>query len=241
MFSVIPAIDLRNGKCVRLTKGKIGTEKEYYENPIDALKHWTSFGAKTIHVVDLDAATGIGNNHAVIKDLVAMAGKDVGIQVGGGIRDARIAEQYIGLGVKRIVIGTASVRKPNLIRDLAKEYGSEKIVVALDHKNENVQVKGWTVDSGKNIYEMAKLLEDKGAGYVLLSSVEADGAFSGPDLVTTEKMVKSISIPVYAAGGTRNMEDIIKLRDVGASGVIIGKALYEGKIDLASALHFDMF
>ncbi|MHA1792246.1 MAG: 1-(5-phosphoribosyl)-5-[(5-phosphoribosylamino)methylideneamino]imidazole-4-carboxamide isomerase [Promethearchaeota archaeon] len=241
MFEVIPAIDLRNGQCVRLVKGKIGTETYYYKNPVDALKHWKGLGAKTIHVVDLDAAFGTGNNMEIIRDLVKFSGDDVSIQVGGGIRDEKIASDYIKLGVKRIVVGTAAIKKPTFVKKLEKEHGKDKIMVALDHKNENVMIKGWTKDSGKNLYEMGAIMEKNGAGSILLSSVEADGAFEGPDFQSTRKMIERIQIPVFAAGGTRNLEDVIKLRDIGASGVIIGKALYEGKIDLGSALHFNMF
>ncbi len=241
MFQVIPAIDLRDGKCVRLTKGEIGTETTYFENPVDALKNWTRMGAKTIHIVDLDAATGIGSNKNLIKYLLEMKGNGVSIQVGGGVRTAEIADDYLSLGVERVVMGTAAVKHPNLIRDLARRHGSEKIIVALDHKQGNVQIKGWTEDSGKDIYSTAKQLEDKGAGWILLSAVEADGAFTGPDIGTTKQMVETVGIPVLAAGGTRNLEDIIALRDkAGASGVVIGKALYEGRIDLASALHFNI-
>jgi phosphoribosylformimino-5-aminoimidazole carboxamide ribotide isomerase len=125
-----------------------------------------------------------------------------------------------------------------MVKQLAEKHGSHKIIVALDHKKEKVQVKGWTEDSGKDIYEMGHLMEKNGAGFILLSAVEADGAFTGPDLDATAKMVKAIKIPVLAAGGTRNLGDIRDLREIGASGVVIGKALYEGKIDFVAAVQF---
>nr|MDO8086996.1 1-(5-phosphoribosyl)-5-[(5-phosphoribosylamino)methylideneamino]imidazole-4-carboxamide isomerase [Candidatus Sigynarchaeum springense] len=236
MFVVIPAIDLREGKCVRLTKGEIGTETLYYEKPVDALKHWMALGARRIHVVDLDAAAGIGNNQAAIKDIVIAAGKKAVIQVGGGIRSVDIADTYLALGVKHVVVSTAAVKKPSIVKQISSNHGSQSIIVALDHRNEKVQVKGWTEDSGKDIYEMGKIMVANGAGSILLSSVEADGAFAGPDLAATAKMIKAVGIPVLAAGGTRNLGDIKDLREVGAAGVVIGKALYEGKIDLAAAL-----
>ncbi|MHA1681476.1 MAG: 1-(5-phosphoribosyl)-5-[(5-phosphoribosylamino)methylideneamino]imidazole-4-carboxamide isomerase [Promethearchaeota archaeon] len=240
MFNVVPAIDLREKKCVRLFKGQIGTETCYYENPVDALKYWKKLGATVVHVVDLDAATGIGSNKQVIKELLEFAGK-VELQVGGGIRNDAIATEYLQMGVARVVIGTAAIKSPNLIKRLSSEHGSERIIVALDHKDEKVQIKGWTQDSGKDIYEMGALMEDKGAGFILFSSVEADGAFTGPDFVTTKKMVEAVNLPIIAAGGTRSLEDIAKLREIGAAGVVIGKALYEGKIDLANAFHFNIF
>jgi phosphoribosylformimino-5-aminoimidazole carboxamide ribotide isomerase len=239
-FDVIPAIDIENGSCVRLFQGEIGTETTYYENPVDAFRHWMSLGAKIVHVVDLDAATGKGDNRAVIKAVVAAAGRQVKVQVGGGIRTPEIAGAYAALGVWRLVIGTAAVKKPALVKQLSAKYGPERIVVALDQRNETVQVKGWTEDSGQGIYDMGRLMEENGAGTILLSSIEADGAFTGPDLKATGKMVQAVGIPVLAAGGTRNLEDIQQLREIGASGVVIGKALYEGRIDLASALHFNV-
>ncbi|MFX0098915.1 MAG: 1-(5-phosphoribosyl)-5-[(5-phosphoribosylamino)methylideneamino]imidazole-4-carboxamide isomerase [Candidatus Hodarchaeota archaeon] len=240
MFQVIPAIDLREGKCVRLSKGVIGTETVYYEDPVDALKHWISLGTKWIHVVDLDAATGIGNNRDTIKKLISEAGDDAGIQVGGGIRSFEIACMYLDLGVKRIVIGTAAMKDPGLIKKLSEKYSPGRLIVALDHKDEKVQVKGWTEDSGKDIYEMGAVMRENGAGFILFSSVEADGAFTGPDFATTSKMVNSAGIPIFAAGGTRDLKDIKVLRELGASGVIVGKALYEGKIDLENALKLNL-
>ena len=240
MFHVIPAIDLREGKCVRLSKGVIGTETVYYEDPGDALQHWITLGTRMIHVVDLDAATGIGSNQDTIKELVAGAGKDAGVQVGGGIRSFETACMYLDLGVERVIIGTAAVKDPGLIKELSEKYSPERLVVALDHKNEKVQVKGWTEDSGKDIYEMGRVMREHGAGFILLSSVEADGAFTGPDFATTSKLVNSVGIPVLAAGGTRDLKDIKVLRELGAAGVIVGKALYEGKIDLAAALNLNV-
>ncbi|MBN2150849.1 MAG: 1-(5-phosphoribosyl)-5-[(5-phosphoribosylamino)methylideneamino]imidazole-4-carboxamide isomerase [Candidatus Lokiarchaeota archaeon] len=236
MFTVIPAIDLRAGSVVRLTKGEIGTETTYYKQPVEALKHWMALGARTIHVVDLDAAAGIGNNQAAVKDLVDAAGSKVAIQVGGGVRSVDTADGYLAMGVERVVVSTAAVKKPSMVRQISSKHGPGSIIVALDHRNEKVQVKGWTEDSGKDIYEMGKIMEANGAGSILLSSVEADGAFAGPDLGATSKMVKAVGIPVLAAGGTRNLGDISNLREAGAAGVVIGKALYEGKIDLAAAL-----
>lgn len=241
MFNVIPAIDLREGKCVRLTKGVIGTETTYYENPVDAIRHWISLGTKIVHVVDLDAATGIGSNAGVIKDLVAVAGSKASVQVGGGIRDHAIASQYIKAGAARVVIGTAALKNPSLVARLSGEFGPDRVIVALDHKGGTVQVKGWTEDSGKDVFEMGRVMAEHGAGWILLSAVEADGAFTGPDIETTRAFVARVNVPVLAAGGTRNMEDIMGLRDAGAAGVVIGKALYEGRIDLASALHFNVF
>lgn len=239
MFKVIPAIDIREGKCVRLYQGEIGTETMYYEKPVDALKHWMSLGAKVIHIVDLDAATGIGSNKSIIKNIITTAGKKVDIQVGGGIRNAEMASDLLAMGVKRVVLSTAAVKDPALVGKLTEKHGSETIIVALDHKDGKVQIKGWTEDSGKDVFELGSIMADQGAGCILLSAVEADGAFAGPDFDTTTKFIETVSIPVLAAGGTRNLEDIARLRQIGAAGVVIGKALYEGQIDLVTALQFN--
>ncbi|HME53443.1 MAG TPA: 1-(5-phosphoribosyl)-5-[(5-phosphoribosylamino)methylideneamino]imidazole-4-carboxamide isomerase [Candidatus Lokiarchaeia archaeon] len=236
---VIPAIDIREGQCVRLYQGEIGTETIYYEKPVDALKHWLSLGAKAIHVVDLDAALGIGNNKAVIKNIVAVAGKKADIQVGGGIRTSEIANELLAMGVKRVVLSTAAVKDPTIVSQISNEHGSETIIVALDQKAGKVQVKGWTEDSGKDVFEFGSIMVENGAGSILLSAVEADGAFTGPDFETTSRFIETVNIPVLAAGGTRNLEDIAKLREIGAAGVVIGKALYEGRIDLVTALQFN--
>ncbi|MHA1467345.1 MAG: HisA/HisF-related TIM barrel protein [Promethearchaeota archaeon] len=192
-MEVVPAIDISDGKCVRLFKGKKGTETVYYENPLDALNFWINKGAKRLHFVDLDGAWGSDKNKIVLKNMIKKASDKLKVQIGGGIRSYDQAIDLINIGADRIIIGTLAVKNPEIVKKLAK---------------------------------ISKL----GAGYILFSAVEADGAFTGPDIKNIKKMVNSVNIPVYAAGGVRNEKDFKDLEDIGVYGVIVGKAFYENKI-----------
>jgi len=231
---IIPAIDLRQGKAVRLFQGKAGTEKIYYEDPVEAALKWQNSGAKVIHIVDLDAAMGLGNNVSVIKKIVNAV--SIEIQVGGGIRTIEKAAEFISLGVERVVIGTSAVKNPQMVSDLAREFGKKRIIVALDHLNSKIMVKGWLEATSINVYDFAKIIEKKGAGWILFSSVKADGTLRGIDPAEISKMVKTVTIPVIAAGGVKSLEDIRILQKTGVAGVIIGRALYEKKFTLEEAL-----
>lgn len=228
---VIPAIDIQNGTCVRLTKGELDKKTVYYENPLDALQYWEDQGAKRIHIVDLDGAFGIGTNYELVKSIIENT--DLNIQMGGGIRSKEKALKLIDLGVDRVVIGTTAVKNPDFIKELHSEVDSEHIIVALDQKNGKPAIKGWTETIDTDIWELGKTMEQNGAGFVLISSVEGDGAFTGPDIENTKKMVETVNIPVIAAGGVRNKDDILELQQIKAFGVIVGKAFYEQRLDYA--------
>lgn len=229
-MEIIPAIDISNGKCVRLYKGKKGTEKIYYENPLDALDFWINQGAQRLHFVDLDGAWGSDINKQLLKNMIRKASEIVKIQIGGGIRSYEMAIELIEVGADRIIIGTLAIKNPEIIEKLAKDIGSEHIIVALDYKNGKITTHGWTKKTNIDPFTFGKKIVDFGAGYILFSSVEADGAFTGPDLQNIEKMVNSVNLPIYIAGGIRNEEDLIKLKKIGVHGVIVGKAFYEKKI-----------
>ena len=229
-MEVIPAIDLSDGKCVRLYKGEKGTEIVYYDNPLEALDFWIEKGAKRLHFVDLDGAWGSNKNKELLNKMISKASGLVKIQIGGGIRTIDDAIKLIEGGVDRVIIGTLAVKNPEKIEELAKKIGSEHIIVALDYKDEKIATHGWTEQTDKDPFLFGKKIEKLGAGFILFSSVEADGAFTGPDLKNIKKMVRSVNIPVYAAGGVRNEEDIINLEDSGVHGVIVGKAFYEQKL-----------
>lgn len=230
-MEIIPAIDISGGKCVRLFKGQKGTETIYYENPLNALKFWLNQGADRLHFVDLDGAWGSDKNKQLLKDMIIEA-KDssLKVQIGGGIRTYQSAIDLINLGADRIIIGTLAIKEPKIIQRLAEEIGSESIIIAIDYKGDKVAIQGWTEQTNKNPFIFAKEITNMGAGYILFSSVEADGAFIGPDFLNIKKLKNSIAIPIYAAGGVRNEEDLINLKDIGVYGVIIGKAFYEKKI-----------
>ena len=232
-MEIIPAIDISGGKCVRLFKGIKGTEKVYYENPIDALDFWIEHGSKRLHFVDLDGAWGSDINKEILKKMVKKASDKVQVQIGGGIRSFKAAMELIEIGADRVIIGTLAVKDPEVISKLAKKVGSEHIIVALDYKEGKISTHGWTQQTDKDPFSYGKKIAKLGAGYILFSSVEADGAFTGPDFKNIKKMVASVDIPIYAAGGVRNEDDIKKLEKIGTYGVIIGKAFYEGRLPLS--------
>ncbi|GAB4311022.1 MAG: 1-(5-phosphoribosyl)-5-[(5-phosphoribosylamino) methylideneamino]imidazole-4-carboxamide isomerase [Promethearchaeota archaeon] len=229
-FEVIPAVDLRGGRCVRLVQGKAGTEKIYYENPVDAAKEWVRQGADRLHVVDLDAALGVGDNSDVIATIVNEV--DVRVQVGGGVRSPERGVELVDAGVDRVIVGTMAIRSPAALRELVERVGSSHVVVALDHVDGKVAVKGWTETTSIDATTAALKARDNGAGRVLVTSVRGDGTFLGPDLATTRAVVDALDLPVIAAGGIRNAEDVEALIDLGVGGVVLGKSLYEGRIDL---------
>jgi len=229
-MEIIPAIDVSGGKCVRLFKGRKGTEKVYYENPLDALDFWVKQGAQRLHFVDLDGAWGSDKNKLLLKKMIIKASDIIKVQIGGGIRTFEAAVELIEIGADRIILGTLAVKNPEIIERLARKIGSECIIVALDYKNGRIATHGWTKQSDKNPFIFGKKISNLGAGYILFSAVESDGAFTGPDLDNIKKMVNTVKIPVFAAGGVRHEKDIRDLKNIGVHGVIIGKAFYERKI-----------
>lgn len=225
---VIPAIDIQGGKCVRLTKGDINQKTIYYQNPIEALHFWEEQGAQRIHVVDLDGAFNINTNYELIEQLVQQT--KIKIQVGGGIRDLKKAKKLIEIGVDRVIIGTTAIKNPHFVSEVSDVIGKEKTIVALDHKNGKPAIQGWVETVDQDLFHLAKIMQNKGAGMILISSAESDGAFTGPDLETTKKMIQSVKIPVIAAGGVRDKQDVLDLIGIGVYGVIIGKAFYEDRL-----------
>jgi len=234
-MQIIPAVDLREGKCVRLTKGKPGTEEIYYDDPVNAAKYWWEQGAKTIHIIDLDAALSLGDNVDIIKAIVKEV--DAEFQVGGGIRDIEKAVTLHKLGVERVIIGTSAVKNPEMITVLKEKIGSKHIMVALDHVQGKVAIKGWRDISTFTAFDLAKDMEEKGAGSILFTAVERDGMLTGPDIENTEKMVRSVNIPVVAAGGVGKIADVMALNLTGVHGVVIGKAFYRNRFTLKEVLN----
>ncbi len=235
-MEIVPAIDISGGKCVRLYKGEKGTEKVYFENPLDALDFWLAQGAKRLHFVDLDGAWGTDRNKEILKKMIIKATGGAKIQIGGGIRSIEAAMELIIIGADRVILGTLAIQNPNVVEILANKIGSNHIIVALDYKAGKISTHGWTKDTDKDPFTFGHDIAKLGAGYILFSSIESDGAFTGPDLVNIKKMVKSVPIPVYAAGGIRNMDDLDNLKKTGVYGVVIGKAFYEQKISFRKLL-----
>lgn len=230
---VIPSIDLMRGKVVRLKHGDPSTVKVYSSSPLATAQELLEHGAKLIHAVDLDAAMGLGSNREVIAEL-AQAG--IPLQVGGGVRSIEEAAALLAQGVQRVVVGTIAVRSPLLIPRLIEEAGGDRVAVAIDYRGGKVALEGWRKLAAKSPIALALELEKLGVRWAILTSVERDGALSGPDLDTIALLKRASRLRVVASGGVASLRDIASLREAGADGVILGRAIYEGLITLREAM-----
>lgn len=230
---VIPSIDLMRGKVVRLKHGDPSTVKVYSSSPLATAQELLEHGAKLIHAVDLDAAMGLGSNREVIAEL-AQAG--IPLQVGGGVRSVEEAAALLAQGVQRVVVGTIAVRSPLLIPRLIEEAGGDRVAVAIDYRSGKVALEGWRKLAAKSPIALALELEKLGVRWAILTSVERDGALSGPDLDTIALLKRASRLRVVASGGVASLRDIASLREAGADGVILGRAIYEGLITLREAM-----
>lgn len=234
---LIPAIDIKNGQCVRLRQGKMQDVTVFDDDPAVVAERWVAEGADRIHVVDLDGAmAGEPVNLRAIKRVIAACG-DVPVQVGGGIRDEEGIEAYLALGVQFVIIGTRAVAEPHFIADVALEFPGH-VIVGLDAKDGKVATDGWSKLSNHDVTEMALLLERDGVAAIIHTDISRDGMMNGLNIDATRELARKISIPVIASGGVTTLDDIKALCAAeadGVSGAIIGRALYEGTIDLAQA------
>lgn len=230
---VIPAVDIRNGKCVQLVGGEPGTDR-YYGDPVEAAINWEERGAECVHVIDLDAAMGEGDNLEKVAEI--LANLTIEVQVGGGIRSTERAFELLGIGADRIIIGTAAFKSPEILGEIVKKSSPESVIVAMDVKEGEIAVEGWKEKTGKDLFETAKEFERKGIGGLLFTNIDVEGKMTGLDIKTLEKLIDIIDIPVIAAGGVKSLEDVKDARDVGASGLVIGTALYEEKVSLEEAM-----
>ena len=227
-MEIIPAIDISKGKCVRLYKGRKGTETIYFEDPLEALDFWVGHGAERLHFIDLDGAWGSDVNKNLLQNMIKKGSNKTKVQIGGGIRSIESALELIDLGADRIILGTFAIKNPKGIKKLLEIIGSDKLIVAIDYRKEKVAIQGWTELSNKNPFSFGRELEELGVNFILFSSIEADGTLSGPDFENIEKMIESVKkTSIYVAGGVRNIKDIEILKTIGVKGVIIGKAFYE--------------
>ncbi len=233
-MDVIPAIDIRGGRAVRLTEGDFKSETVYGDDPLAIAHRHRQAGAKRVHVVDLDAALGrSANNREIVSRIVAEAG--VAVQVAGGVRDEAIAAEWIDAGAAAIVMGTAAIRDPDLFAEAANAHPG-KVMGALDLRGGTPQVSGWTASESVELRELLKSWGSLPLAGIILTVVERDGTFAGPDLESLRQTVAATRHKVIYAGGIANLDDVRAVARAGASGVIIGKAIYEGRIDLAAAL-----
>lgn len=230
MFEVIPAVDILQGKCVRLKQGRYDKKTIYYEDPLEAALHWQDKGAQRLHVVDLDGAkTGTPENIEILKKIVLDL--DIPVQAGGGIRNTDLIDELLGLGLDRIILGTSAIFNPNLLENVCKRHG-DKIAVAVDAKNDQVVAHGWTQVSSKNIITLAQEAIQFGAKRFIYTDISRDGMLKGPNLTSIQRFISQIRVPVIASGGVTSKDDVLKIKELGAEGVIIGKALYTGAIQL---------
>lgn len=234
-FNVIPAIDLKGGKCVQLVQGVPGTEMVSLDDAVEVAAGWVGQGAKTLHIIDLDGAfSGSRKNAYIMEDIISKF--DVDVQVGGGIRDYETAKYLLGLGIDRVILGTAAIKNPGLVRQLADEFGSETVMVSLDSKKGEVLIEGWTASSGKTTNEMGQYFSNLGAGSILYTNVDVEGLLKGVNEDPVRSLVNSVNIPVIASGGVTTTDDLIKIKNTGAAGVVVGSAIYKGLFTLREAI-----
>jgi phosphoribosylformimino-5-aminoimidazole carboxamide ribotide isomerase len=233
-MEIIPAIDLKNGKCVRLYQGDYSKETVFSDDPVATALKWQEKGARWLHLVDLDgAAAGEVRNSDSIRNIVKNT--QLNVELGGGIRREEIVEQLIKLGVKRVILGTVAVEQTELTRRIIKRFG-DAIVVGIDARDSYVTTHGWLKISTMTVLELSLMMAAIGAKRIIYTDVKRDGTLTEPNYETTAELVKSLKIPVVASGGISATEHIRKLAALGVEGAIIGKALYTGDIDLAEAL-----
>jgi phosphoribosylformimino-5-aminoimidazole carboxamide ribotide isomerase len=235
---IIPAIDIKDGRCVRLKQGDMSDATVFSEDPVGMARHWLAQGARRLHVVDLNGAiAGKPKNEAIIKQIVAAVGEDLPIQLGGGIRDLDTIERYIDAGVSYVVIGTAAVKNPGFLQDACTAFGGH-IIVALDAKEGKVAVEGWSKMTGHDVIDLAKKFEDYGVEAILYTDIGRDGMLSGVNIEATVNLARSLRIPVIASGGLTDLKDVTALCEVeteGIMGVITGRAVYEGTVNFKAA------
>jgi phosphoribosylformimino-5-aminoimidazole carboxamide ribotide isomerase len=235
---IIPAIDVKDGRCVRLKQGDMATATVYSDDPIATAQHWLAQGARRLHVVDLNgAAAGRPKNEGVVRNIVKAVGGSIPVQLGGGIRDLDTIEKYLDDGVRYIVIGTAAVKNPGFLHDACTAFGGH-IIVALDAKDGKVAVEGWSKLTGHDVVDLAKKFEEYGVEAVLYTDIGRDGMLTGVNVEATVKLARELRVPVIASGGLTNLDDVEQLCAIeseGIMGVITGRALYQGTIDFKQA------
>jgi phosphoribosylformimino-5-aminoimidazole carboxamide ribotide isomerase len=235
---IIPAIDLRNGKCVRLIQGKADAETIFSDDPVATALKWEGKGAKFLHVVDLDGAfTGSPKNLDVIEKIVDAV--SIPIEMGGGIRDASVVEGVFKAGVHRAILGTSALKNPDFAREMCDLYG-DRIAVGIDAKDGKVAIKGWTELGEKPAVDFAIEMKDAGVKIIIYTDIKRDGMLTGPNIEATKNLAMAVKgVNVIASGGMSSLDDIKNLKDIesyGVVGVIIGKALYTGDIELEEAI-----
>lgn len=232
---LIPAIDIKEGKCVRLRQGLMEDSTVFSDSPLAMADKWVELGAKRIHLVDLDGAFAGKPANADVINAIAEKHPNVPIQIGGGIRDEKTIQAYIDAGVQYVIIGTRAANEPEFISEIASEYG-QNLIIGLDAKDGIVAVDGWAKLTKHNVVDLAKRFENDGVQAIIYTDIARDGMMQGVNLEATKHLAESANIPIIASGGVTNMTDLIELQKIessGISGVITGRAIYEGSLDFA--------
>ncbi len=235
---IIPALDIKDGHCVRLKQGKMSDVTVFSEDPVGMARHWKAEGARRLHLVDLNgAAAGKPKNESVIRAILQALGDFPPVQLGGGIRDLDTIEHYLDLGVGYIIIGTAAVKNPGFLQDACTAF-SGHIIVALDAKDGKVAVEGWSKMTGHDVVDLAKKFQDYGVEAIIYTDIGRDGMLTGVNVEATLKLARELRVPVIASGGLTSVEDIkalCKVESEGIDGVITGRAIYQGRLDFKKA------
>jgi len=236
-MKIIPAVDIKEGKCVRLKQGIASAKTIFSDKPEEMAKRWYELGAERIHVVDLDGAfSGKPINFDIIEKIVKSVPAE--IEVGGGIRNIETIKRYISIGVKYVILGTIAIKSPDVLIEATQRY-PKKIILGIDAKDGRVAVEGWIKGSELTPIEIAKRFENYDIASIIYTDIKRDGMKTGPNIESTKKLASSTNIPIIASGGVATIEDIKKIIDLssyGIEGIIIGRALYDGDIDLKEAI-----
>jgi len=238
-FTIYPAIDLRNGKVVRLKEGDPRRVTSYSDDPAQTAQHWLSLGARWLHVVNLDGAFSENDsvNQLALRTILKVANEfGAQIQFGGGMRSVADIQRSLDLGVSRVVLGTMAIRQPNVVGEALQKFGAERIGVGIDARDGLVRVSGWTDNSGIPVTDLALQMRTFGLGTIIFTDISRDGLGSGLNISATRELADVSGLDVIASGGVFMLEDVIAARNANLSGVIIGRALYEGTINLKEAL-----
>lgn len=234
---VIPAIDIKDGRCVRLEQGRMSSETVYSDIPQEMAVRWHELGAERLHLVDLDGAVrGKPINGRAIQNIVDAI--PIPVQLGGGIRDSSTIEAYLDLGIQQVILGTVAYRNPDFVRSACMRF-PDHIIIGIDARNDQVAVEGWTQETELTPVEMAKTFEGYGVSAIIYTDISRDGMRTGPNAEATGELAKVVNIPVIASGGISDIHDVarvLRLAGFGVTGMITGKALYEGTLDLAEAI-----
>lgn len=233
-MKILPAIDLKDGQCVRLQKGDYGTAHKVAEDAVQTARSFLAAGATLIHMVDLDGAKdGSHANYDVVRQVIEQTG--AAVELGGGIRTMSDVQAVLALGVSRVIIGSAAVRDPELVRQAVAQYG-DRIAVGIDARGGTVRTDGWLSDSGEDYLTFAKKMERFGVKTIIFTDIDKDGMLEGPNFEQLGALRRAVSCAIVASGGVTSLSDIQRLRDAGIDAAIAGKAVYTGALDLAQAI-----